>query len=460
MLVVGRSPRGVATFTWRSDGLPSVTAMTELLERLGDPDGTDSATTAERPAVRRGGVVAVIPARGGSKGVPRKNLRPLGGEPLVVRAIRSLRAATSVDQVVVSTDDHEIAYAARSAGALVVDRPSRLAGDEATSESALRHALAALGTRGPVPEVTVFVQATSPFIDPADVERAVERVTTGGADVAFSVVRSEQHVWRLGPDGPEGVNHDKRRRQRRQDRAPEFTETGAFYAMRTHGFLEHGHRFFGHLEMVEVSPRDALEIDTEHDLRLAEELLLRREAENTDPASCPLWARAVVTDFDGVHTDDSVRVDSHGVESVVVSRSDGLGVRHLREAGIPVLVLSTETNPVVQARAEKLGVEAVTGCTDKVAALTAWARDRGLPLADVAYLGNDVNDVDCLRAVGWPVVPADAHPAARVAAPYVLRRRGGDGAVRELADRVLADAHDPHARRRRDHPGEEGHAHV
>jgi N-acylneuraminate cytidylyltransferase len=406
--------------------------MTELLERLDDADrdpaasgtvSTDAGPAPERPAVRRGGVVAVIPARGGSKGVPRKNLRPLGGEPLVVRAIRSLRATASVDQVVVSTDDHEIAYAARSAGALVVDRPARLAGDEASSESALRHALAVLGTRGPVPEVTVFVQATSPFIDPADVERAVESVTAGGADVAFSVVRSEQHVWRIGPDGPEGVNHDKRRRQRRQDRAPEFTETGAFYAMRTHGFLEHGHRFFGRLELVEVSPRDALEIDTEHDLRLAEELLLRR---------------------DGVHTDDSVRVDSHGVESVVVSRSDGLGVRHLLEAGIPVLVLSTETNPVVQARAEKLGVEAITGCTDKIAALTAWARDRGLPLADVAYLGNDVNDVDCLRAVGWAVVPADAHPAARVAAPYVLRRRGGDGAVRELADRVLADAHDPH----------------
>lgn len=434
--------------------------MTELLERHPDPTsvGVDTlpAPSSSRPAVRRGGVVAVIPARGGSKGVPRKNLRPLGGEPLVVRAVRSLRAVSSVDQVVVSTDDHEIAYAARAAGALVIDRPARLAGDEASSESALRHALAALGTRGAVPEVTVFVQATSPFIDPDDVDRAVACVSTGGSDVAFSVVRTEQHVWRLGPDGPEGVNHDKRRRQRRQDRAPEFIETGAFYAMRTHGFLEHGHRFFGRLEMVEVSPRDALEIDTEHDLRLAEELLTRREAENSDPASCPLRARAVVTDFDGVHTDDSLRLDSHGVESVVVSRSDGLGIGRLREAGIPVLVLSTETNPVVRARAEKLGVDAVTGCTDKIAALTAWARDLDIPLADVAYLGNDVNDVECLRAVGWPVVPAGAHSAARVAAPYVLRRRGGDGAVRELADRVLAD---PHDRITQDHPnihGEEG----
>ena len=414
--------------------------MTELLQRL--DGGTDVAVRPDAPARRRGGVVAVIPARGGSKGVPRKNLRLLGGEPLIVRAIRSVRAVRSIDQVVVSTDDHEIAYAARSAGALVVDRPERLSGDHASSESALRHALSVLGADGPVPEVTVFVQATSPFIDPDDLDRAVACVTTGGSDVAFSVTRSEQHVWRLGPDGPEGVNHDKRRRQRRQEREPEFTETGAFYVMRTHGFLEHGHRFFGRLELVEVDVRDGLEIDTEHDLRLAEEMLVRREAEDTDPASCSLRARAVVTDFDGVHTDDSVRVDSHGVESVVVSRSDGLGVGRLRAAGIPVLVLSTETNPVVKARAEKLGVDAITGCDDKISALIGWAQEHGVPLADVAYLGNDVNDVECLRAVGWPVVPAGAHPAARVAARYVLRRRGGDGAVRELADRVLADPHD------------------
>lgn len=395
-----------------------------------------------RSPLEGAGVVAVVPARGGSKGVPRKNLRLLGGEPLVVRAVRSLRAVAAVDAVVVSTDDHEIAYAVRTAGAHVVERPALLSGDESTSESALVHVLGSLAGSGPVPEVTLFVQATSPFIDPADVARAVEAVRSGRADVAFSVTASHAHLWRQGPDGPEGVNHDVQRRLRRQDREPELVETGAFYAMRTTGFLEHGHRFFGRLEMVEVSARDSLEIDTEHDLRLAEELLVRREAEGTDPASCPIRAHAVVTDFDGVHTDDSLRVDQHGTESVSVSRSDGMGVAQLRRAGRPVLVLSTETNPVVRARADKLGVDAITGCEDKLTALRTWAREQGVALADVAYLGNDVNDVECLRAVGWPVVPANAHPAARVAARFVLRRHGGDGAVRELADRVLGAPHD------------------
>ena len=304
--------------------------MTDVLPRAlgasGPPDAPASpagdASLVGEPTSPLGQVVAIVPARGGSKGVPRKNLRPLGGEPLVARAVRSLRAARTVDTVVVSTDDHEIAFAARAAGARVVMRPAWLADDEASSEAALRHALAHLATTGPLPDVTVFAQATSPFIGGADVDRAVDTVRSGRADVAFSVARAEQHLWRVGPDGPVGVNHDLRRRLRRQDRDPEFVETGAFYVMGTSGFLEHGHRFFGRIELVEVDVRDAIEIHTPHDLRMAEEMVLRRAADATDPAACPLPARAVATDFDGVHTDDTLRLDEHGVESVVVSRAE------------------------------------------------------------------------------------------------------------------------------------------
>jgi N-acylneuraminate cytidylyltransferase len=396
-------------------------------------------TTARPPATvaSSGGVCAVIPARGGSKGVPRKNLRVLGGEPLVARAVRTLMASSSVGAVFVSTDDPEIAAVSSRAGARVVERPARLAGDEASSESALEHALAHLASHGVVPDVTVFVQATSPFIRASDVDRAVALVRSGECDVAFSAVRTDVHLWRHGPDGPEGVNHDASVRQRRQDREPEHAETGAFYAMRTSGFREHGHRFFGRLRIIEVDPAEALEIDTEHDLALAELIHSRRETV-LNPGPSAIAARAVVTDFDGVHTADRVTVDQNGVESVEVNRSDGMGVARLRRAGIPFLILSSETNPVVRARAAKLGVDAVTGCDDKLRALTDWADRRGLDLADIAFLGNDVNDLACLRAVGWPIVVADAHRDVRAASPIVLRRHGGDGAVRELADRVLA----------------------
>ncbi len=144
-----------------------------------------------------------------------------------------------------------------------------------------------------------------------------------------------------------------------------------------------------------------------------------------------------------MHTDDRVAVDQHGVESVTVNRSDGMGIALLRRAGIPVLILSAETNPVVAARGAKLGVEVIAGCDDKLAALTEWANDQGVALGDVAYLGNDINDLACLQAVGWPVAVADARPEVLAASPLVLSRPGGAGAVRELADRVLTTSNTP-----------------
>lgn len=381
-------------------------------------------------------VCVVIPARGGSRGVPGKNLRRIGGVPLVARAVRSALDTRGVDAVVVSTDDADIAVAAATVGAVVVERPADLSGDTASSESAVLHTLAVLAAAAVRPDVVVLVQATSPFITPADLAGAIDAVRAGECDVAFSVSAAHDHLWRRGPDGPVGVNHDAAVRLRRQDREPEFRETGAFYVMLRDGFVAHGHRFFGRLRMIAVAAEDALEIDTPADLLLAEALHAGR-ADSAARECESIAARAVVTDFDGVHTDDRVRVDEHGVESVEVSRADGMGVALLRRAGIPLLVLSSETNPVVEARARKLGVPAVTGCHDKVTALRTWCASVGVELADVAYLGNDVNDVGCLRAVGWPVVPADAHPAARAVARRVLRRPGGGGVVRELADRVL-----------------------
>lgn len=383
-------------------------------------------------------VCAVVPARGGSRGVPRKNLRLLGGEPLVVRAIRTLRSVDGVDQVVVTTDDTEIACAARSAGARTIDRPPELASDTASSESALLHALDHLESCGRLPDVLVFAQATSPFIDADRLAEAVRLVRDGVHDVAFSVVRTHVHLWRHGEHGPEGVNHDLRRRLRRQDMEPQLQETGAFYVMRTEGFRRHRHRFFGSITMVEVDPADAIEIDSEQDLRLAGELVRQRRATDALPAAPTVAARAVVTAFDGVHTDGSLVLDDEGRESAAVHPADAEGVQRLRRADRPVAMLTSGVDRLARMRAERLGVPALEGTPDKLTALRAWARDHQVALQDIAYLGHDVTDVEVLAAVGWPVVTADAHPACRVAARHVLRRPGGQGAVRELADRVLA----------------------
>jgi YrbI family 3-deoxy-D-manno-octulosonate 8-phosphate phosphatase len=130
-------------------------------------------------------------------------------------------------------------------------------------------------------------------------------------------------------------------------------------------------------------------------------------------------------------------VDQLGRETVRVSRSDGHGVARLRAAGVPVLILSAEENPVVGRRAEKLGVECAQGVAEKGAVLRDWASARGIRLDRIAYLGNDRGDLPALAEVGWPIAVADAVPEVRAAARHVLEHRGGDGAVRELADLII-----------------------
>jgi N-acylneuraminate cytidylyltransferase len=221
--------------------------------------------------MRDGGmsVLAVIPARGGSKGVTRKNLRAVGGIPLIGRAIASAHSVSMIDLVVVSTDDDEIAHSARSFGAEVVVRPAELAGDTATSESALLHVLQQISGDGAVPDVLAFIQATSPFIDTDALERAIRRVLDGTDDVVFSAIETHAFLWRDDEDGASGVNHDHSVRLRRQDREPQFQETGAFYVMRTEGFTKAGFRFFGKVGIELVDESRAIEIDNEDQLVLA-----------------------------------------------------------------------------------------------------------------------------------------------------------------------------------------------
>ncbi|MBO3664016.1 acylneuraminate cytidylyltransferase [Microbacterium stercoris] len=376
--------------------------------------------------------VAVIPARGGSKGVPRKNVLPVGGVPLVVRAVNAARAARGIDMVVVSTDDDEIAALALSAGARVIRRPAEIAGDTASSEAAVLHALDALEADGVRPRATAFLQATSPFIDSSALAEAVRRVMASAADSVFSAVPTYGFLWERTADGMRGLGHHEAHRPRRQDREPHHQETGAFYVFDTAGFRRARHRFFGRIDAVEVPELGAIEIDSRSELDAARAL-----APLIDVAGA-IDVDAVVTDFDGVHTDDTAILRSDGLESVRVSRADGMGVGLLREAGVPVLILSTETDPVVAARARKLRVEVRQGVEDKAAVLREWATVNGLALDRIAYVGNDVNDLGCLDIVGWPVVVPEAHAEVRARARVVLERRGGDGAVRDLARRVLA----------------------
>lgn len=387
-------------------------------------------------------VLAVIPARGGSKGVPAKNLAPVAGVPLVSRAVRACLGAPLVTDVVVSTDDASIASAARAAGAEAVHRPASIAGDTATSESAVLHALDAFeATSGRRVDVILLVQCTSPFITAAEVNEAAGRVTSGAADTALTVAPSHGFLWRETTEGGTGVNHDKAHRPRRQDREAEYLETGAVYAMSAEGFRTHRHRFFGHTALVVTDPARVLEIDDPHDLARARAL-----APLLDTPITPGFddIDAVVLDFDGTQTDDRVHLDAEGHEFVSAHRGDGLGIAALRRAGMPVLILSTEQNAVVAARARKLKIPVLHGIDRKDLALKQWCEEQGIDPQRVLYAGNDVNDLPCFHLVGWPVAVASAHDSVRAAARAVTLTPGGSGAVREIAAWLLGpELHTP-----------------
>ena len=224
-------------------------------------------------------VLAIIPARGGSKGIPRKNVRLLCGKPLVAWMIGAALASKVVTRVVVSTDDDEVSTVSRKWGAHVITRPSEIAGDLASSESALLHALDYLEAADSYKAgLVVFLQCTAPLTLPEDIDNTVQVLLKTNADSALAVAPFHYFLWQCDKAGcAVGVNHDKSVRLRRQDREPQYLEAGSIYAMRTEGFRKAKHRFFGKTVMHIIPPERCLEIDDLHGFSVAEALLSKRE---------------------------------------------------------------------------------------------------------------------------------------------------------------------------------------
>ncbi|WP_428526417.1 acylneuraminate cytidylyltransferase family protein [Roseibium sp.] len=210
--------------------------------------------------------VAIIPARGGSKGIPHKNIKAFLGLPLVVHSIKAAFAAKTISNVVVSSDDEEILQIAQAHGAIPLKRPGEIAGDEASSEAALIHAISSVPACSEA-DTVVFLQCTSPLTTADEIDHVVSAFRETGADTAFSVVEKHAFLWGISEDGSGfGINHDASKpRQRRQDRVPEYQETGAIYALKKDGFVQYGQRFFGKSVPVPIDGAVEIEIDTPRD---------------------------------------------------------------------------------------------------------------------------------------------------------------------------------------------------
>lgn len=370
-------------------------------------------------------ILALIPARGGSKSIPRKNIRPLAGYPLIAYSIAAAKRSRLVTRTLLSTDDEEIASLAREYGAEAPFlRPPELAQDTSTDFPVFTHALSWLQEReGYQPDVVVQLRPTSPIRPPDCVDQAIQTLLDHPqADSVRGVIPAGQNpykMWRMTDQGQLApllklADISEPYNAPRQALPPTYWQTGHIDAIRISTILAKGSLSGEVIFPLRIDPRYAVDIDTLRDWQRAEWLISLGDLPMVQPGGTkrplPVQIDLLVFDFDGVMTDDRVWVDQDGKESVAANRSDGLGIAMLQQAGIPMVVLSTETNPIVTARCRKLGLAVIQGVGDKPSALQSLLDDRKIDPQHVVYLGNDINDLPCFAMIGCAVSVANAHP--------------------------------------------------
>ena len=400
-------------------------------------------------------ILAIIPARGGSKGIPRKNIRNFAGYPLIAYSIAAGLKSKLVTRVIVSTDDDEIAEVARECGAETpFMRPSVFAEDNTTDLPVFEHALEWLAENEDYhPDIVIQLRPTSP-IRPLDcVDDAIRiLIANPEADSVRGVVPAGQNphkMWRL----PDGENVAMRNlldvdgiaepyNAPRQSLPPIYWQTGHIDAIRPRAILEQKSMTGEKIFPLMIDPDYTVDIDNLSDWAKYEWLVKFGGLDFVSPGPArrpmPATVKVLFLDFDGVMTDNRVWTDQDGKETVASSRGDGFGILLLKKAGVETVVISKEKNPVVAARCRKLGIEYQQGIDDKTGILKREQAKRGVDPAETIFVGNDLNDLPAFPLVGWGVAVADAEVEVLRQADFVLSKNGGHGAVREICDLILS----------------------
>ena len=408
--------------------------------------------------MRKPEILALIPARGGSKGIPRKNVRLFAGQPLIAYSIAAGLQADTVTRVVVTTDDEEIAEVARGWGAETpFMRPAGLARDGTLDLPVFRHALDWLAQHENYhPQAVVHLRPTTPIRPPDLVDRSAALLLAHPeADSVRGITPAHQNPFKMwlmdGEDKPirpltnvpgivEPYNSP------RQILPKAYTHTGLIDVIRPATILELDSMSGRTILPILFDPAYDADLDTPEDWKHAEQGLLHNRLKmvwpGKPPRGMPENVRLLILDFDGVLTDNRVWVDQDGREMVAVNRSDSLGINRLRQAGVETVVISMETNPVVAARCRKMNISWIQGENDKATALNKLLLERNVNASEAVFLGNDVNDLPCFPLVGWAVAVPDAIPEVASQADFILTRPGGHAAVRELCDMLMEQLSD------------------
>ena len=375
---------------------------------------------------------AIIPLRKDSKGIPGKNKKKMLGRPLFSWVLGEA-IFSDLDEVFVFTDDVEIIdYIAKeyhwTTKVKALLRSKENASDTASTESAMMEFAQQIQYDF---DVLCLLQATSPMTTARDINTTLAKIEIENYDSALTVVNTHRFTWNANGT-PQ--NYDVFHRPRRQDFEGLLIENGAVYATTKQAFLESKNRVSGKIGLVTMPENTLVEIDAMTDWKIVEELLASR----LKKAKQQQRIDYLVLDVDGVFTNGQVFYSAEGELTKAFDMRDGMGLEILRQNQVEVVVITSENSALVAQRMKKLQIEnTFLGIKDKYAFLQQFAKTRNASFNAFAYIGDDVNDLANISAVGWSFTPSNATTIVKLNADYLLTKASAEGAIREACEWIM-----------------------
>lgn len=380
-------------------------------------------------------MVAFIPVRGGSKSIPLKNIKPINDRPLIYWTLDAAVDCNEIDTVIVSTDSQEIKNVVNryeSSKVRVVSRSEDVSTDTASTESVMLEF-----ARNYDFDNIVLIQATSPLLASGDIVNGIRKFFKDNIDSVLSVVRQKRFLWEDKTDIVSAINYDPLNRPRRQEFDGYLVENGAFYITTRENLLSTKCRISGNIGVVEMSEETYFEIDEPSDWTIVEGLLkkkagMKSRVKNVKDIKC------VLTDSDGVLTDGGMYYSENGDELKKFNTKDGMGFKLLNEAGIITGIITGEDIDLVRRRAKKMKVDEVyLGIQDKMKILDEICSKYDLNYDEIAYIGDDINDLEVIKTVGLGCTVHDGMDCVKDIAKVITKAKGGQGALREIVEMIL-----------------------
>lgn len=376
--------------------------------------------------------IAFIPVRGGSKSIKFKNIKKINGRPLIYWVLDAVVECNSIDKVVVSTDSDEIRDTVNlynSNKILIINRSDEVSTDFASTESVMLEFAENYAFKN-----IILVQATSPLIDSHDLTQGLELYKN--ADSVLSVVNQKRFIWNK-QEYAQPLNYDYLNRPRRQDFQGFYVENGAFYITSKELLIKSKCRISGKISTYVMEEESYYEIDEPSDWTIVAKLLENKYGK-VDLSKKIKKIRCLLVDCDGVLTNGAMYYTENGDEIKKFSTYDGMGFQLLKNHGIITGIITGEDRQLVKRRFEKLGLnELYMGVSDKLKILDEICKKNNLKYEEVAYIGDDLNDIPIIENVGFSCSVHNGISIIKSKVDYVTSKNGGEGAVREIADLIL-----------------------